>query len=90
MKLWSSHQDRLSQGEQKHIGRTVSLEERADGLHGAWQVLHTAKGDEALEMAREGELRGLSVGFMPAKGGTRRAADGVLERVVGARSIMSR
>ena len=83
VKLWSSHQDRLSQGEQKHIGKTVRLEERSDGAYGAWQVLKTAKGDEALEIAREGELRGLSVGFIPAKGGTRRAADGVLERTVG-------
>jgi phage head maturation protease len=51
------------------IGRTVGLEDRADGAWGAWHVSRTALGDEVLELARDGVPLGLSVGFLEVPGG---------------------
>jgi hypothetical protein len=60
------------------------LQERSDGLYGEWRVMDTRAGDDALAMVREGEITGLSIGFKPnSGGGTRKTADGVLERVSG-------
>jgi hypothetical protein len=53
------------------IGRTVELEDRADGAWGAWHVSRTRSGDEVLELARDGVPLGLSVGFLEVPGGSR-------------------
>lgn len=45
------------------IGRAVDLREDPVGLYGEFRVSRTAKGDEALELIRDGALDGLSVGF---------------------------
>lgn len=49
-------------------GVCVELEERDDGLHGAWRVSRTAAGDDVLEQVRDGTLDELSVGFVPQHG----------------------
>jgi len=77
IKLFGSHNQRLS-GE-FGVGKTVSLSERSDGLHGAWQMYDTPRGNEALHLVKTGEVSGLSVGFKPLS--SRRAHDGTLERV---------
>lgn len=47
------------------IGRAADLREDAAGLYGEFRVSRTAKGDEALELIRDGALDGLSIGFKP-------------------------
>ena len=78
VKLHGSHSARLA-GDFA-VGKTVALEERADGLHGAWAMYETPRGDEALHLVKTGEVTGLSVGFKAVDGGTRRGADGAYER----------
>jgi hypothetical protein len=78
VKLHSSHSSRLS-GEFP-VGKTVHLSEQPDGLHGAWQIYDTARGDEALQLVRTGEVTGLSIGFKASPDGTRRGTDGAYER----------
>jgi HK97 family phage prohead protease len=46
------------------IGRTVSLREEHDGLHGEWHVSDTTFGTEVLTLVRDGAITGLSVGFV--------------------------
>ena len=60
-------------------GIGVSMEERDDGLHGAWRVYDGALGDLTLERVKAGALHGLSVGFRPLGPG-RRLEDGTLVR----------
>ena len=45
------------------IGATKLLRDDAAGLYGEWRVSRTEKGDETLELVRDGALRELSVGF---------------------------
>jgi HK97 family phage prohead protease len=78
VKLHSSHSSRLA-GEFP-VGKTVHLAEQPDGLHGAWRMYDTPRGDEALQLVRTGEVTGLSIGFKAADGGTKRGADGAFER----------
>ena len=80
VKLFASHQGSLSGDVTEPVGKTVTLEQRADGLHGAWAMYETPKGDAALYMVKTGEVTGLSVGFKANDGGTRKGADGVFER----------
>jgi HK97 family phage prohead protease len=79
VKMHSSHTSRLA-GEFP-VGKTVSLAEQPDGLHGAWRLYDTPRGDEALHMVRTGEVTGLSIGFKASDGGTKRGADGAYERL---------
>ncbi len=55
------------------IGRAVRLEERDDGLYGEFQVARTARGDEALELVRDGMLDGFSIraGIVKSKADSR-------------------
>jgi HK97 family phage prohead protease len=62
------------------IGKTVALSEQTDGLHGAWEVFDTSRGNEALQLVRTGEVTGLSIAFKPLDGGTKKGADGAYER----------
>ena len=78
IKLHASHTARLA-GDFA-VGRTVSLSEQSDGLHGAWQLYDTGRGNEALELVRTGEVTGLSIGFKAIDGGTKKGADGAYER----------
>lgn len=61
------------------IGRAVELRDDAAGLWGAWRVSATQAGDEALELARDGVLDELSIGFRERQ--NRRLDDGTIERV---------
>lgn len=45
------------------IGRAVELSEDAAGFYGAFRVAKTSRGDEALELLREGVLDSFSIGF---------------------------
>ena len=78
VKIFESHHARLDG--QAPIGKTGGLEERSDGLHGAWPLYNTSRADDALELVRSGEVTGLSVGFMSLAGGSARTPDGVIER----------
>ena len=77
IKLFDSHQARL--GGQSPIGKTAMLEERQDGLHGAWPLYNTTKANDALELVRSGEVTGLSIGFK-LNGRPSVGADGAYER----------
>jgi HK97 family phage prohead protease len=57
------------------IGRTLTIEDRADAAWGEWRVSKTALGDEVLELARDGVPLGLSIGFEEVAGGSRWSAD---------------
>lgn len=59
------------------IGRAVDLEERDDGLHGAFAVAATRDGDDALELVRSGTVDAFSIGFAPIR---ERDDDGVVVR----------
>jgi len=76
IKLYDSHQARM-QGQQP-IGKTALLEDRQDGLHGAWPLYNTTRANDALELVRTGEVTGLSIGFKANK--PRVGDDGAYER----------
>jgi phage head maturation protease len=57
------------------IGRTLSIEERADAAWGEWLVSDTMIGNEVLALARDGVPLGLSIGFEEVRGGSRWSAD---------------
>jgi len=80
VKIHASHDGAMSGDVLSPVGRTVHLEDRADGLHGAWRMYDTPRGEEALYLVKTGEVTGLSVGFKPVDGGSRRAIDGTWER----------
>jgi HK97 family phage prohead protease len=60
------------------IGKTLMLRDDAAGLYGEWRVSNTAKGDETLELVRDGIFTNLSVGFL--EGRSRTLPNGVVER----------
>lgn len=49
------------------IGRSVELEDRADGLHGAWHVSDTGLGNEVLTLVRDRVPLALSIGFVEGR-----------------------
>jgi HK97 family phage prohead protease len=57
------------------IGRTLTIEDRADAAYGEWLVSDTLLGNEVLALARDGVPLGLSVGFAEVPGGSRWSAD---------------
>jgi HK97 family phage prohead protease len=67
------------QGLRDVIGFATRLDDRADGLHGTFQLLDDVDGDKAIELVRQGVLSGVSAAFAPIK--SRIRADGVVERV---------
>jgi HK97 family phage prohead protease len=77
VKLHATHEQRTSD---LPIGKTVHLAEQPDGLHGAWRLYDTPRGEEALHLVRTGEVTGLSIGFKALDG--RKGADGTWEQVV--------
>ena len=64
------------------LGRATTLEERSDGLYAEFLVSRTGRGDEALQLARDGVMHSFSVGFVPVRDHRRKTADGrpLLER----------
>ncbi len=82
VKLYGAHYNRLSG--QAPIGKAVRMTEQPDGLYGELRVFDTSSGEDALKLVKQDEVRGLSVGFKPTPGGgSRKAADGVIERIAG-------
>jgi phage head maturation protease len=57
------------------IGRTMSIEDRADAAWGEWLVSDTMIGNEVLALARDQVPLGLSVGFAEVPGGSRWSPD---------------
>jgi uncharacterized protein len=53
------------------IGRATLLREDAAGLYAEFKVSKTARGDEVLELIRDGALDSFSVGFSPVSDETR-------------------
>lgn len=49
------------------IGRAMELREDDAGLYGAFRVSNTHRGDEALELLRDGVLDSFSIGFRPVE-----------------------
>jgi HK97 family phage prohead protease len=47
------------------IGRAVDLREDTAGLYGSFKISDTARGNEALELLRDGVLDSFSIGFRP-------------------------
>jgi HK97 family phage prohead protease len=80
VKVYESHQARLAGA--PPIGKTSELHERSDGLHGAWPLFATSRADDALQLVRDGEVTGMSVGFRAVAGGSVQTRDGVVERRV--------
>lgn len=61
------------------IGRATLLREDPKGLYGEFRVSQGSRGDEVLELVRDGALTDLSIGFQPLK--DKRRPDGVVERI---------
>lgn len=61
------------------IGAASMLRDDAAGLYGEWRVSRTSKGDETLELVRDGALDELSVMFRERQ--NRHLTNGVTERV---------
>ena len=57
------------------IGRTLTIDDRADAAWGEWLVSDTMLGNEVLALARDGVPLGLSIGFEEVAGGSRWSAD---------------
>jgi HK97 family phage prohead protease len=57
------------------IGRTLTIEDRADAAWGEWLVSDTMLGNEVLALARDGVPLGLSIGFEEVPGGSRWSPD---------------
>ena len=47
------------------IGHAERWDHQDDGLHGVWRLIDTSDAQQAATMARDGDLTGLSVGFIP-------------------------
>lgn len=62
------------------VGVTLSLDDRADGLHGRFRIARGTAGDETLKLVEDGVLDGLSVG-------PRIRSDGFTERRDGTRVV---
>ncbi len=61
------------------IGRATLLREDERGLYGEFRVSKGQRGDDILELVRDGALSEMSVGFQPHK--DKRRSDGVIERL---------
>jgi phage head maturation protease len=57
--------------EQLPIGATTQLRDESDAMHGEWFVPDTQAGNEVLALVAAGARLALSVGFVPAPGGSR-------------------
>jgi HK97 family phage prohead protease len=60
------------------IGTTVMLREDSRGLYGEWKMSRTVRGDETLELLKDGALTDFSIGFR--EGNNRKMRDGTVAR----------
>lgn len=58
------------------LGRATRLEETSDGLYAEFLISRTQRGEEALQLARDGVMHSFSVGFVPVRDKRRTTADG--------------
>lgn len=49
------------------LGRATTMTETGDGLYAEFLVSRTARGEEALQLARDGVMHSFSVGFVPVR-----------------------
>lgn len=76
--LLLDHQNRTT----KLVGRVEQWEFRSDGLHGVWRLdRESEQGAEAWRLAKDGFLRGLSVGFTTDGDGDLVDVDGDVPRI---------
>ncbi|WP_179273256.1 MULTISPECIES: HK97 family phage prohead protease [unclassified Rhodococcus (in: high G+C Gram-positive bacteria)] len=68
------------------IGTVISGKNRPNGYYVECRIANTVRGDEVLELARDGVLKYFSVGFRP---GTQETRDGVLVRTKAALAEVS-
>ena len=52
------------------IGKPLEWRHTPDGVFGVWKIAGHKRGDEVYQMARDGFLKGMSVGFTPVRDDT--------------------
>lgn len=62
------------------IGHMTAARNDAAGLYGEWHVSKTTAGNDALELAKDGALDQMSVGFRTVQSGSHRTPQGVIQR----------
>ena len=58
------------------LGRATRLEETTQGLYAEFLMSNTGRGNEALQLARDGVMHSFSVGFVPVRDTRREPGDG--------------
>ena len=58
------------------LGRATTLTETDSGLYAEFLMSRTQRGDEALQLARDGVMHSFSVGFVPVRDQRRKTGDG--------------
>ena len=58
------------------LGKATTLQETEHGLYAEFLVSRTARGEEALELARDGVMHSFSVGFVPVRDKRSTTGDG--------------
>jgi len=58
------------------LGRATRLEETTQGLYAEFLMSNTGRGNEALQLARDGVMHSFSVGFVPVRDTRRETGDG--------------
>ena len=58
------------------LGRATAMEETNDGLYAEFLISRTSRGDEALQLARDGVMHSFSVGFVPVRDKRSETMDG--------------
>ena len=58
------------------LGRATRLEETSQGLYAEFLMSNTGRGNEALQLARDGVMHSFSVGFVPVRDTRRETGDG--------------
>jgi HK97 family phage prohead protease len=75
VKLKSLHDDRAMP-----IGHAIALREDPTGLYGEFKVAKTARGEEALQLIKDGTLDSFSVEFVPMRSVRNKSGDTVERR----------
>lgn len=71
----------------KPLGRATVLREDSSGLYAEFQVSKTQRGDEALELIRDGALDSFSIGFLPVTDEKRDGGKRIIRREVKLREV---
>lgn len=58
------------------LGRATRMEETSDGLYAEFLISKTSRGEEALQLTRDGVMHSFSVGFVPVRDKRSETGDG--------------